>query len=186
VDQIDKSDLLEAVSGGGGSADGSKRVLVNELLLKLERSNPTVSPALSPLLNGEWELVYSGGFADGLVQSPTRQIALFLYAGGYAPANFGLTLARLLPDSLLEVTRTKLTIARSQPRVSSTAEVKVAGMDSLTELAIGSSLEAESDVRLKETYVSFTVAGNKVDVPDAAQYKRLLFVVYLDEDLLVS
>jgi len=76
--------------------------MVNELLFKLEPTNPTASPATSPLLNGEWDLVYQGGYAEGLVQSPTRQIALFVYAGGYAPTLFGLTLARLLPDSLLE------------------------------------------------------------------------------------
>jgi len=183
-DEMYKSDLMAAV-GGGTSVTASKRVVVNEILLKLEASNPTEAPATSPLVNGEWELAYSGGFADGILKSPTRQIALFLYAGGYAPANFGLALGRLLPDSLFEITRTKLAIARTQPRVSSMAEVKIAGAAAPTELGIASTLEIESNVRLKETYVSLNVGGNKIDVPEAAQYSRLLFVVYLDEDLMV-
>ena len=55
---------------------------MNELLYKLERTNPTEEAAASPLLNGVWELVYNGGYSDGLLASPTRQLALFLYAGG--------------------------------------------------------------------------------------------------------
>jgi hypothetical protein len=29
----------------------------------LEKRNPTVEPALSPLLNGVWELVFASGFS---------------------------------------------------------------------------------------------------------------------------
>ena len=96
---LHQADLLSTVAASSDSS--SMRVVVNELLLKLERSNPTAAPATSPLLNGEWSLAYQGGYAEGLVSSPTRQLALFAYAGGYAPTMFGMALARLLPDSLL-------------------------------------------------------------------------------------
>lgn len=162
----------------------SKRVMVSELLLSLEAGNPTTAPATSPLVNGEWDLVYSGGYADGLVKSPTRQIALFMYAGGYAPTSFGLNLARLLPDELLEITRTKLTIQRSQPRVTAEAEVKAFG-NKVQPITILSTLERESDVRLKETYTTLKVGDRSVEVPEAVQYSRLLFITYLDEDLMV-
>jgi hypothetical protein len=67
-----------------GEVSESDRAVINEVILKLEALNPTVDPALSPLLNGEWELRYSGGYSsEGALQSPTRQLALFLYSGGY-------------------------------------------------------------------------------------------------------
>lgn len=179
-----KGDLMANLAGGS-SVSTAKRVIVNELLLKLEAANPTAAPATSPLLNGAWDLAYYGGFAEGIVQSPTRQLALFLYAGGYAPTNFGLNLAELLPNSLIDVTKTQLTISRTQPRVESVAEVKIAGASVPTTLSITSMLETESDVRLKETYTAFTVAENKFEVPETVQYTRLLFVTYLDEDLMV-
>jgi hypothetical protein len=37
---------------------------INEILYTLEALNPTKSPALSPLVNGVWELRYSGGYTD--------------------------------------------------------------------------------------------------------------------------
>lgn len=180
----DKSDLLATVAGGG-ALTASTRVMVNELILKLETSNPTASPATSALLNGEWELVYSGGYSEGLFNgSPTRQIALFLYAGGYAPATFGLALSKALPSALLSVSNAKLSIRRKQPRVEAYAEVKAGPLPS-SPVAISCNLEAQSDVRLKETYKAVKVGTSNLDVPAALQYSRLLYVVYLDEDLLI-
>jgi hypothetical protein len=52
-----------ALTGTGlkGAADASNRAEINELVLKLEPMNPTESAASSPLLNGVWELLYTGG-----------------------------------------------------------------------------------------------------------------------------
>lgn len=180
------TDLMATVSDGAIDVSPSKRVMVNEMLLKLESENPTAAPATSPLLNGVWELAYTGGYSEGPLQSPTRQLALFLYAGGYAPATFALTLSRLLPESVLEVSNTKLTISRSQPRAIGEGEVKIAGVSAPTKVAITSTLETESDVRLKETYTTLKFGENNVDIPEALQYSRLLFVTYLDEDLMVA
>lgn len=41
------------------------RTEVNELMLKLEPMNPTESPARSPVLNGVWEFLYTGGRSPG-------------------------------------------------------------------------------------------------------------------------
>jgi len=41
-----------------------KRAEINEVLLKLEALNPTPQPALSPLLNGVWELTYAGLYSS--------------------------------------------------------------------------------------------------------------------------
>jgi hypothetical protein len=47
-------------------------------------------------------------------------------------------------------------------------------------------LEVQSDVRLRETYESFTVLDQQTfQIPQALQYSRDLYVTYLDEDLLV-
>jgi len=59
-----KGDLMTQLSVGTGlkgAADASNRAEINELVLKLEPLNPTATAALSPLLNGVWELLYTGG-----------------------------------------------------------------------------------------------------------------------------
>jgi len=79
------------------------RSKINEALLKLESMNPTAQPTQSPLFNGVWKLRYAGGYSDEwTLPSPTRDIALFLYAGGYGPGLFALTLASKLPKALVD------------------------------------------------------------------------------------
>ena len=62
-----KDELMELVAGSFLSTSSSKRSLVNELLIKLEALNPTPSPAYSPLLNGAWEFLFTGGISPGLL-----------------------------------------------------------------------------------------------------------------------
>jgi len=182
--EADKDDLLATVvDGPATSVSNSKRIVVNELLLKHEAANPTEAPAASDSLNGVWELVYSGGYSQGLLQSPTRQIALFLYAGGYAPGQFLLQAAGALPESILSVSDLSVSISRNQPRAESKSTVQVAS--TTFDLSVASTLETESDVRLKETYTAVNVNGNNMEVPSSLQYSRLLYVTYLDEDILV-
>lgn len=179
-----KSDLMDAVKDiSGSTVAASQRIVVNELLLKLESQNPTEAPATSPLLNGVWELVYSGGVADGILPSPTRQLALFLYAGGYGPGQFGLQVARMLPDTVVEVKDVVITITREQPRAMAATGVTVGGTS--VDLQLTSTLETESDLRLRETYSKLTVSGREIVPPEQLLYSRLLFVTYLDDDLLV-
>jgi hypothetical protein len=79
-----------------------------------------------------------------------------------------------------------LTIKRLQPRVKAVAEVTFAGA-AKGDVVVEATLEAESDVRLKETYTAVRALGqSSVTVPAALAYSRLLFVTYLDDDLLVS
>jgi hypothetical protein len=92
-------------TGGGGSsnnflsfldsnshANEQQRATINEAIYQLEAlgsgsGGSTNTPVTSsPLLNGVWELKYVGGYTlDGALPSPTRQLALFLYSGGYSP-----------------------------------------------------------------------------------------------------
>lgn len=164
-----------------------KRAEINEVLLKLESLNPTPQPATSPLLNGVWELSYAGLYSsEGSLTSPTRQLALFLYSGGYSPGLFTLQLAKQLPSNLVDIVGSpEITISREAPRVEGQVTLKtLLGGESSTK--VKSNLEVVSDIRLRETYESATVLGGQVvDLPGFMQYTRDIYITYLDEDLLV-
>lgn len=165
--------------------DKDLRANINEALLKLEAVNPTEEPALSPLMNGVWQLKYAGGYSsEWAVPSPTRQIALFVYSGGYSPGLFALSLAQKLPSALVEVGDLEITIARSQPRIEATVGVTVFG-GSQSEVVVKAQVDVGSDVRFAETYESASVLGQTVDIPESLQYSRDLYITYLDEDLMV-
>jgi hypothetical protein len=142
---------------------------------------------MSPLLNGVWELNYAGLYSSkGSLLSPTRQLALFLYSGGYSPGLFALQLAKQLPSNLVDIVGSPdITISREAPRVEGRVTVKtlVGGESSVN---VKSNLEVISDIRLRETYESATGFGGRVvDLPGFMQYTRDVYVTYLDEDLLV-
>ena len=71
----------------------ASRAAITDLLLALEATNPTEAPTQSKLLTGSWEFAYNGGIAPGPVPSPTRPIALAMYAGGFSPGTFGLAVS---------------------------------------------------------------------------------------------
>lgn len=48
--------ILDLIPSLVASASEEKRAQINEAILKLETLNPTSKPAVSPLLNGVWEL----------------------------------------------------------------------------------------------------------------------------------
>merc|ERR1719343_895116 len=49
--------------------------------------NACEEPVYSELLDGTWLVKYSGSYAPGLLSSPTRELALFLYSGGFSLGN---------------------------------------------------------------------------------------------------
>ena len=96
--------ILDELPTDSMTTSKETRAKINEALLKLECMNPTDDPTSSALLNGVWSLKYAGGYDDEwALNSPTRQIALFLYSGGYSPGLFALSLANSLPTALVEV-----------------------------------------------------------------------------------
>ena len=44
-------------------------------------------------------------------------------------------------------------------------------------------LQEDSGLRFTETYESASVLGQTIDLPDALQYSRDLYVTYVDEDI---
>jgi PAP_fibrillin len=179
--------ILDLMPELGVEASEATRSQINEILLKLEALNPTTDPALSPLLNGVWELRYAGLYtSDGALGafSPTRQLALFVYSGGYSPGLFALELASKLPSQLVSVGSLDILISRAQPRVEGKVQVSSVLMGE-SSVAVKSKLDVVSGIRLRETYESATVLGQQLELPEFAKYSRELYVTYLDEDLLV-
>lgn len=161
------------------------RFSINEAILKLEALNPTEDPTSSPLLNGVWNLRYSGGYDDDwAVQSPTRNLALFVYSGGYSPGLFALNLASSLPQSLVDVGELEIAISREQPRIEAKIDVKFLG-GAANDVVVKARLDTASSLRFTETYESATLLGQTVDLPQAVQYSRDLYIAYLDEDVLI-
>lgn len=168
-----------------GEVSGDNRAAINEVLLKLEAVNPTESPAMSVKLNGVWELRYAAGYdSDWSLPSPTRQLALFLYSGGYSPGLFALTLAKQLPSQIVDVGDLEICISSVQPRIEAKVSVRLFGGVE-NEVVVKAGLQTESDVRMKETYESATVLGNDIDLPEQIQYSRDLYVSYVDDELLI-
>jgi hypothetical protein len=169
-----KAELLaECADGLGGRPD---RARVAELLLALEAKNKTKSPAQSALLNGRWKFLYASG------ASPALQALQLMLKGAEAipRAPFGPT--------PVDIDDTYLTINAQR---YATASTKVRMMDALeTTMKLQSKLEAESPVRLIETYES---AGSESSTPagllpvqlPALPYKRSVLVAYLDETMLI-
>jgi len=104
LSNIPEDDSSSAARGPAINISRETRSDINEALLRLESLNPTDDrPSDSPLMNGVWSLRYAGGYdEDWALPSPTRQLALFLYSGGYSPGLFALRLAGSLPKGLVE------------------------------------------------------------------------------------
>lgn len=114
----------------------------------------------------------------------SRQLALFLYSGGYSPALFALNLAQKLPTQLVSLGELEISISREQPRIEAKLEVKTFG-SIVSRVVVKARLEVESEVRLRETYESASVMDRNIELPEILQYSRDLYVTYVDEDILV-
>jgi len=178
------SSIMDYLPSTLGEVSSDDRAAINEAIIRLEALNPTEDPVYSPLFNGVFTLKYSGGYSESKIPSPTRQLALFLYSGGYSPGLFALSLAQTLPAQLVEVGDLEISISRSQPRIEAKIDVKLFG-GSEEAIEVNARLEEESGLRFTETYESASVLGQTIDIPEQLQYSRDLYVSYVDEDILV-
>lgn len=178
------TNLLDLVPSKIGEMSDSKRATLNEVILQLEGLNPTKEPTKSSLVNGLWDLRYAAGYSsDWAMPSPTRQLALFLYSGGYSPGLFALSVANKLPFNVVDIQDLEISISREQPRVQASVEVKTPFGHS--SVKVQAKLEIESDVRFRETYESTSVMGRSVEIPEMLRYSRTFYVTYVDEDVLI-
>merc|ERR1719238_1754455 len=167
-------EALKAEIADGLTGARPDRAVVGEILLALEAQNPTRSPATSPLLNGKWKFLYSSAASPGL-----KALMLLLKGSKRAPKS---------PSGadLVDVQDTYLTIAPEQPRATSEVKVRVLSFENSIKLA--SQLEAESAVRLVETYDAAESAYMSLRLPFAStpvSYKRSLLISYLDDEMMV-
>jgi len=184
-----KAELLSIAADRPQTLDDATRSLVNELILQLERSEPTPAPASSSLLNGVWQLQLPGALGKGFFDSPTRELALLLYSAGYSPGTFMQLLGKLpfkeeLGMGLGDVSVTIQSKAAGQPRV--TTEVTASVFGTSQQLRFFSNLRQISDVRLNEDIVEAELGGNRVTLPGPLARSRTIFVTYLDPELLIS
>merc|ERR1719247_1443812 len=163
-----KAEVAEGLAGGKPD-----KAVVGEILLALEAQNPTRSPATSPLLNGKWKFLYASGASPGL-----KGLQLLLKGAKSAPKS---------PSGadLVDVRETFLTIKQEQPRAEASVGLRLLSLEN--ELKLVSKLEAESAVRLVETYDAAESEYMSLRLPfqSPVQYKRSVLVSYLDEELLV-
>ena len=169
---IAKEALKAEIADGLGGARPDKAV-VGEILLALEAQNPTRSPATSPLLNGRWKFLYASGASPGL-----KALQVLLRSAKSAPKS---------PSGadLVDVQDTFLTIGAEQPRAVAETTVRLLSFENTIKLA--SRLDAESAVRLVETYDAAESEYLSLRLPfqTPVQYKRSVLVSYLDEEMLV-
>jgi len=177
-------DYLPSTLGASGEISADDRAEINEAILKLEALNPTEDPAYSPMINGVWTLRYAGGYSESKIPSPTRDLALFLYSGGYSPGLFALGLAQKLPAQLVELGDLEISISRTQPRIEAKIDAKLFG-GSEESIEVKARLEVDTGLRFTETYESASVLGQTLDLPEALQYSRDVYVSYVDDDILV-
>lgn len=178
-DDVDEGSVakeaLKAETSAGVAGPRPDKAVMGEILLALEARNPTPSPATSPLLNGKWKVLYATGASPGL-----KALTLLLKGAKQAPKS---------PSGadLVDVQDSYVTIKADQPRVESSTSLRVLSIENTATLS--SRLEAESAVRLLETYESAESQWpTSLKLPFGSsplEYSRSLLVSYLDEELLV-
>lgn len=183
-----KETVLNALKAG---SDDEVRAALVTALPALEASNPTTDPAFSDKLPGKWEVRYSGSVAPGPVDSPTREIALLMYAQGFGPGNAALTLSKRLPDSLVQVKTVSLEITRQSGEAfgDSRARLALRLLDGQRDVDIDlvCDLMASGPGKLNERGKEVSIDGGApVSIPEQVRYSRDLFITYLDDNLLIA
>ena len=166
-------EALKGEISDGMTGPRPDKAVVGEILLALEAQNPTASPATSPLLNGKWKFLYATGASPGL-----KALMVVLKSAKRAPKS---------PSGadIVDVADTYLTISADQPRALAETKVRLLSFENTIKLA--SKLEAESAVRLVETYDAAESEYMSLRLPfqSPVQYKRSVLISYLDEEMLV-
>jgi hypothetical protein len=167
-------------------SDATTRAALATALPQLEASNPTKEPALSPMIVGKWNIRYTGAVAMGPVDSPTREIALMMYAAGFSPGVAALSLANRLPDNLVQVKAVGLEIPTLPGESTATLGLSILNGQTEGNVELKCELVATGPSKLTETGKEVRYdGGTPVQVPVQFQYARDLVVTYVDEQLLV-
>eukprot|EP00441_Pelagodinium_beii_P038903 CAMPEP_0197651064 /NCGR_PEP_ID=MMETSP1338-20131121/31328_1 /TAXON_ID=43686 ORGANISM="Pelagodinium beii, Strain RCC1491" /NCGR_SAMPLE_ID=MMETSP1338 /ASSEMBLY_ACC=CAM_ASM_000754 /LENGTH=306 /DNA_ID=CAMNT_0043225615 /DNA_START=68 /DNA_END=988 /DNA_ORIENTATION=- len=157
---------------------------LDETIVKLERLNANEEPVYSTELDGSWLVKYAGTYAPGLLSSPTRELALFLYGGGFSLGNalssfssgfWGESLGVKLGSKKVEIIGGR--------DVEATAVIEIAGRKET--LTYKAELMPLSAARMSEEVVSVKLPDpiGQQDLP--LELRRSILVTYLDEDMMI-
>mmetsp|Transcript_106558 Transcript_106558/g.206387 ORF Transcript_106558/g.206387 Transcript_106558/m.206387 type:complete len:315 (+) Transcript_106558:69-1013(+) len=157
---------------------------VDETILRLEQLNPTTEPAYSELIDGAWRVEYSGTYAPGVFSSPTRELALLLYAGGFSLGNALSSFANgFWGQSLgLQLGPKKVQISDGRD-VTANVEVEVSGQKQ--SLSYKADLFPLSSVRLSEEVLSVDLPEPLGKQEPPLELRRTVLVTFLDKDMMV-
>jgi len=138
---------------------------IAELVLELEKTNPTPAPARSAKLDGTWAVKFPAFFGPGIIDSPTRELALMLYAGGLKPGLLLQVIDKLPPFAAGACSVDRLTVTfEGGASGAPSAEGTLAGavFNNPFSFTLRSALSSESDSRLRETYVEASIFDRTV------------------------
>eukprot|EP00929_Paragymnodinium_shiwhaense_P033192 TRINITY_DN18272_c0_g1_i1.p2 TRINITY_DN18272_c0_g1~~TRINITY_DN18272_c0_g1_i1.p2 ORF type:complete len:333 (-),score=100.46 TRINITY_DN18272_c0_g1_i1:455-1384(-) len=157
---------------------------VDEAILALEKLNPTEEPVYSELLDGEWKVKYAGSYAPGLLSSPTREIALFLY-GGLSLGNALSSFAEGFWGQTLGVKQgEKSVVIKAGRDVEATAELEV--NNQINTLKYTAELVPLSAKRMSEEVMSVELPEPIGSRDPPFEVRRSILVTYLDDTLMVA
>jgi len=157
---------------------------VDEMILRLEQMNPTTEPAYSELIDGGWLVEYSGTYAPGVFSSPTRELALLLYAGGFSLGNALSSFANgFWGQSLgLQLGPKKVQISDGRD-VTANVEVEVSGQKQ--SLSYKADLFPLSSVRLSEEVLSVDLPEPLGQQEPPLELRRTVLITYLDKEMMI-
>jgi len=157
---------------------------VDEAIVSLERLNANEEPVYSLELDGTWTVKYTGSYAPGLLSSPTRELALFLYGGGFSLGNALSSFTQgFWGQSIGVKLGSKQVRIESGRDVEAVVEVDVAGRKE--KLEYKAELMPLSAFRMSEEVISVKLPdplGNQ-DLP--LELRRSILVTYLDGEIMV-
>jgi len=158
---------------------------VDEAIIQLEKFSPVEEPSYSEFIDGSWKVSYAGSYSPGMLSSPTRELALFLYGGfslGSAFSSFvdgfwGQTAGLSMGSKTVQITDGRDVYAE--------AEVKISFPVQRSEtVRYKAELMPISGRRLSEEVTSFELPTfGQQDVP--LEIRRSILVTYLDGDMLI-
>merc|ERR1719352_381545 len=157
---------------------------IDELIMELERKTPTEEPVYSDGINGDWKVKYSGSYAPGLLSSPTRELALFLYGGGFSLGGALASFASGFWGQTLGIKVDELEVNIAGGRdVSASATVQFAGQTEY--LKYTAELLPLSASRMSEEVLSLKMPDplGQQDLP--LELRRTILVTYLDDEVMV-
>eukprot|EP00931_Biecheleriopsis_adriatica_P122235 TRINITY_DN97234_c0_g1_i1.p1 TRINITY_DN97234_c0_g1~~TRINITY_DN97234_c0_g1_i1.p1 ORF type:complete len:467 (-),score=48.58 TRINITY_DN97234_c0_g1_i1:56-1456(-) len=157
---------------------------LHELISRLEAFAHIDDPVYHETLNGQWTVKYSGSFSKGLLDSPTRAIALMLYNGGFSLGGWLRTCAAGFWGQALGIHVDALEVdIRQNQEVTAIATVNIAGVTEI--LSYAAEIHSVSPCQMVERIKSIDFPeplGKQSLLLDA---ERRILVTYLDKEIMI-